>query len=281
MVAFFYANMTTTQRNVAVLLLATVVMPVIMVKPAHTQSVTVTFESAEGTASVLPVTIPNPDTGLDITITPSAVIESGSFTTEFASDGTGQVINGLATFSNLSFSGTVDIAIESSIEVFGFPVSVTGNLSGPITVTQVTPSTGQLDDDAYMELSPGLFNVTFGPLACEDSAFGVLCGAIQATLGAEFPTESISVDDAPLPFAVGTFSDLNTPEGSSVSSQISLSIPLGENSLGVDVNFTWSEVGREFVVPEPGMANWIWCFSMSLAYSRRKLRRRKVGALDV
>ncbi len=233
------------------------------------QNVKIHYQSTDGTASVSPITIPNPDTGIDITITPTATITEGGFTTRFSSDADGHILGGYAAVTDLIFSGQADIGLASSIPVFGFPVSVTASLSGPISVTQVSPSVGRLEESTFVESSAGLFNVTFGPLECTDSAFGVFCSVIENGLDVEFPLAPVSVEAAPLPFAGGTFADLNVDGGSTATSQISFSIPLGpDNSIDADVSFAWSETAREFVVPEPTptplLLFGVFCFAMKV-----------------
>ena len=127
------------------------------------------------------------------------------------------------------------------------------NLAGPLTIEQTADSQGNLvANTQYVETSAGSYNVVAGPLACSDSAFGIFCGAIQTGLGIEFPLEPIENDGINLPFAAGTFQNLNSPGESSVSTNLELSLPVADdNTVGIQATFTWEETTRTEIVPEP------------------------------
>ena len=80
-----------------------------------------------------------------------------------------------------------------------------------------------------------------GPLDCTDSAFGVFCSTIEAGLGIEFPTETITTSGTALPLTAVLFSDLNDAGSSTVSSQLQFSIPIGDAKR----NRTRSTIGVE------------------------------------
>jgi hypothetical protein len=242
---------------------------------SHGQSVTIDFSFSNGTASIDPITIPNPDTGIDIVVTPSITIDTGGFVGTFDSDITETITDGDLFIEGLAFSGAIDIELESSIEVFGFPVQVTANLTGPLTATQVSASTGLLVDlAAYVESEIGSYDVSAGPLECSDSAFGVFCAAIETGLGVELPIAAIEAEGVLLPFAAGEFQMLNDVGQSTARNEFAFSLPIGDDtSFSADVQFSWTEDGRQFVVPEPstGLA---LPLGLLLIASRRRRRTR-------
>ena len=102
-------------------------------------------------------------------------------------------------------------------------------------------------------VSAARMGASAGPLDCSDSAFGLVCAAIEAALGIEFPITQIAGDDAPLPFTGGTYTGLNSTR-SSAGNEIEFSLPIDDStSFGVGIEFSWAETERQ-LIPEPGGA---------------------------
>lgn len=248
------------------------------VSPAAT--VAVDYELSSAAVTTEPITVPNPNGGADITVTPSIVLDSGSFSTRFfVADDAGVISDGDASVIGLEFEGEIVIELATTVEVFGFPVPVSATVSGPLSGAQTTASQGTLVGlAAYLESQPGDYSVDAGPLDCSDSALGVVCGLVEGGLGVEFPVDAISFD-APFPFAAGAFSDLNrraqtAPGGtgpSSVSADIDFSFPLGDDvTIGFTVATNWDEVGRATFIPEPSAALLALALGATLASRRRR-----------
>lgn len=223
----------------------------------ETVAIDYVLDSAQ--ATIEPFTIPNPQGGADITITPSVTLDSGTFEADFANaDAAGLIADGDSSIIGTEFAGELSILLESTIDVFGFPFAVSATVAGPLRARQVSDSTGTLAGlSIYAELSPGDYDIEAGPLGCSDSAFGAFCAALEAGLGLQFPIDGVASTSA-LPFSGGTFADLNPGPGSgrsSVSSQIEFSLPLtGDLSFGVAIDTRWLEVERITIVPEPSVA---------------------------
>lgn len=223
---------------------------------ATAETVAIDYVLDSATASIDPFTIPNPQGGADITIAPSITLNSGSFDAQFFNaDGAGTISDGDASIIGVEFSGSIEIALSTTIDVFGFPVTATATISGPIAAEQQSDSDGNLTGlTLYAETVVGQYDVAAGPLDCSDSAFGIFCSAIETILGSEFPIAEIGGETA-LPFAGGTFTDLNplgSSLGSSAAAQIDFSFPLtDELNFGVKVDSTWIETERLVLVPEP------------------------------
>lgn len=254
------------------LLLLLLLMSIVSGARAATVAIDYVLESAA--ASIDPFTVPNPQGGADIVISPSITFESGSFKTQFLNaDNAGSISDGEASIIGVEYSGALVIQLSSTIEVFGFPVPVSATLSGPIRAQQQTASTGTLAGlSLYAETSTGQYDVTAGPLDCSDSALGLFCAAIEAALGIEFPLAEVGGTSA-LPFAGGTFSDLNPASasaGSSVAAQIDFSFPLADGiEFGVETATNWVEVDRVTLVPEPSVAM-LFLATLGLAGVRRR-----------
>ena len=226
-------------------------------------------------ASIDPFTIPNPSGGEDITIAPSIELETGSFGAEFLNaDSSGTISDGDASIIGVEFTGSIEIALSSTFEVFGFPVPVTATLTGPITAQQQTASNGTLTGlSIYAETTVGDYSVDAGPLDCVDSALGIFCTAIETALGIEFPLDGVG-GTAPLPFAGGTFSELNPPIGSSPGSaanaELDFSFPLNDEiSFGVEIDSSWLEENRVLVIPEPSVGILVFA-SLGMCLRRRR-----------
>ena len=232
--------------------------------------VEIQYQLDTGSASIDPFTIPDPNSGADFTISPSLNIESGSFTAIFQSDEFGTISDGDADIIDFQFIGALDIEVSTVITII-FPVTVSANLVGPLTGTQVTDSSGTLAGlSAYLEGSVGNYDTVAGPLDCEDSLGGLACGGIETALGIEFPITQVAGDDAPLPFTGGVFADLNGTAPSSAGSTLDLSVPIDDtNSFGFAVNFTWDETGRLLVVPEPSAVTLLGLGALALLRRRR------------
>ena len=221
--------------------------------PAHAVSVIVSYELTRGSASIDPITVPNPQGGEPLTVTPSLTIDSGSFEAVFE-NGTplGTVADGPATIRGLGFSGSISIAVSTVIDLGIISPMVTADLDGPLTGSQISDSLGSIlgGGTLFANTSPGNFNVTAGPLECSDSLLGIVCGLFEGALGLSFPLEIPAVDNAPLPFT-GGFAGLDTPGSSTAGNTFEFSVPIDDtNSFGVELDIQWSETDR-LVVPEP------------------------------
>ena len=234
---------------------------------AATVEIGYTLES--GSAEIEPFSIPNPQGGEDLTIAPSLTIESGGFVAAFSSDSDGIISDGDATISDFDFVGSLDIEASTTVVII-VPISVSATLSGPLSGTQVSGSAGTLVGlTSYIETEIGGYDLQAGPLDCTDSAFGALCGLIEAGLEIEFPLTPLAGEDAPLPFNGGTFQGLNSSR-STAGATISFSIPIDEDtSFGTDVEFAWLESGRELVIPEPGITV-LFAMASAIALGRRR-----------
>lgn len=274
LLAFFRANFLNNmhiQHRHILFILLTAFLAQQPIASAFTVSVDYAATVATGTTDS--ITIPNPDTGIDIMVSPRVDIDTGSFAAVFDSNGAATINDGPMVIQDLTANGTIDFEFSSSIEVFGFPISVTASLVGPLVVQQVDASQGALvDGTTYTETSPGTYNITAGPLNCSDSAFGVFCSAIQTGLGIEFPIPAFSTESTVLPLSVGSFSDLNDPGSSTADNDFSLSVPIGDaNTFGAELRLLWEETARQLVVPEPSAVEMLPCVLILLLW-RRKAR---------
>ena len=109
------------------------------------QSVIIDYMTVGDAASTDPITIPAPDGGFDIIVTPGISIGLGSLETTFTSDVNGKIVDGPVETNSLNMIGEIDIQLASEVEVFGFPVSVTANLAGPFVGNQTSPASGGTD----------------------------------------------------------------------------------------------------------------------------------------
>ena len=242
-----------------------------MVFSCSAATVSIDYELDSATALIDPFTVPNPQGGADITVAPSIILDSGSFSADFHNaDNAGLIADGDSTILGVRFGGEIRIELTSTIEVFGFPVPVSATISGPLSAEQVTDSNGTLAGlTGYVETSPGDYEIDAGPLDCTDSALGVFCAAIEALLMVEFPLDSIEANN-PLPFSGGTFADLNGGTSSTVSSQLDFAFPITDDlGFGVEIDTTWIELDRRTVIPEPSAA------SLGLLGVGMLLRRRR------
>ena len=97
------------------------------------ETVVVDYVLDTATASVDPFSVPNPQGGPDILVAPSLTIDSGMFDGRFLNaDAAGTIADGDASIIGVEFSGALNLELSSTIEVFGFPVSVTATISGPM-----------------------------------------------------------------------------------------------------------------------------------------------------
>lgn len=237
-------------------------------------TVVIDYELTEGSASISPVTLPNPqEGGADLVVAPMLTIDSGSFQAVFE-NGTadGGVDSGPTTIRHMEFEGTFGLEVTSEIDVGLFSFTVTAELGGPIVGDQVSDAGGSiLLGTVFSNADPGNFNILLGPIDCDDNApFDLLCGLLGTTLNLEFPIELPALEEAPLPFT-GLFVDLDKPGESTVGNSINFGIPLGEdNELGTDVDFQWSETNRTVIVPEPSFA---LLFPLALTVLARRRRR--------
>ena len=240
----------------ATLIVSSLILIFLSASFAETVAIDYTLESAS--ASIDPFTIPNPQGGADITISPAITLESGSFGALFANaDSSGTISDGDASIIGVGFEGALSLVLESSIDVLGFPIPVSATISGPLGAQQLTSSEGALAGlSIYSETAPGMYEVAAGPLDCSDSAFGVFCAALEVALGIEFPIDGVDSTSA-LPFTGGQFADLNPISSggeSSVSNQIDFSFPISpELSFGVEIGTRWVETERMLLVPEPSV----------------------------
>lgn len=221
-------------------------------------TVVIDYQLTEGSASISPITLPNPtEGGADLEVAPVLTIESGSFQAVFENgNSAGEVDSGPTTIRNMEFEGTFGLEVTSEIDVGLFSFNVTAELGGPIIGSQVSDASGSiLLGTVFSNADPGNFNIVLGPIDCDDSTpFDLLCGLLGTTLNLDFPIELPALDDAPLPFT-GLFNDLDKPGESTVGNSINFGIPLGEdNEFGTDVEFQWTEYNRTVVVPEPSVA---------------------------
>ncbi len=243
-----------------------------LIAPAGAAVVEVDYALTAGSAAIDPFTLPNPQGGEDLTVTPGLTIDSGSFVARFQSDELGVVGDGDAGIFDFTFAGELDIAISTEITIGIFPVTVTANLVGPVTGTQVAPSSGSLvATTAYAETGPGLYDIVAGPLGCTDNAFGAVCSLIETGLGVTFPITQVAGDDSPLPFTGGTFDNLNAGP-SSAGTALDFSVPVDDTtSFGATVDFDWAETGRRLVaVPEPSASIWLLGAALTCALRRRR-----------
>ena len=122
----------------------------------------------------------------------------------------------------------------------------------------------------YVETAPGDYQIEAGPLDCTDSAFGVLCAAIESLLMVEFPLESIESTN-PLPFSGGAFDGLNDGADSTVSAQLDFSFPINDDfGFGVEFDTTWVETGRATTIPEPSVATFGLLAGLVILRRRRR-----------
>lgn len=241
-----------------------------LVGPPASGEVAIEFQTSSSSIAGTGISIPNPNGGADIIITPTAELNSGSFVAEFQSDSLGNVLPGSASIYDLAFTGDIDINLATSIDVFGFPVAVSGTLTGPLSVMQTTATTGTLNAGSmFDESSVGQYDINIGPLNCTDSAFGVLCAAISAGLQIDFPIDAVALPGAPVPFTGGTFSQLN-PGPATATNGFSFNIPVGDQPFGFDASLEWVETGR-LLVPEPS-PNLLFVFGFG---ATMLLRRRR------
>jgi hypothetical protein len=245
--------------------------------PSRASTLLITYDLVTGSASFDPFTVPNPQGGADLTVTPSLTIDSGSFQAAFE-NGSGIVglADGPASISGLTFTGTISISIATVIDTGIFPLPVQAVLSGPLTGLQISPSNGSLSilgaDSVYTDTSPGNFDVAAGPLACSDSFFGIVCGLLETALGITFPITLPAADNAPIPFA-GVFRDLDTPGASTSGNTFDFTVPVGAGAdFGASINFSWAESARTVIVPEPSLALFAPLATLALLPRRRRSR---------
>ena len=165
---------------------------------------------------------------------------------------------------------------SSQIEVFGNAIPASATLSGPALVTQVTESSGTLEEQtAYLETQLGTYDISFGPFDCSDSAFGLFCLVIENGLQLNLPDEPLQVTGLSLPFLGGVYSDLNSVGESTVGSQFDLSLPVGDqDAFGFDVAFEWQESSRIVNAPEPSVSKFAWSVAfLFLGWKRRRMSR--------
>lgn len=221
--------------------------------------VAIEYDLDFASATADPFTVPNPQGGADITITPAVTLDAGIFDAHFANaDSAGTISDGDASIIGAGFSGEISIEIATTIDVFGFPVAVNATLSGPLAAQQTSDSNGSLTGlSIYAETAPGDYDIAVGPLDCSDGFGGVPCAAIATALGLTFPLDAVNAT-SPLPFSGGAFSNLNLAPGSGISmasSQIDFSFPLtADINFGVEIGSNWLETGRMTLVPEPSVA---------------------------
>jgi hypothetical protein len=238
---------------------------------AGAAAVQIDYALSSGSAAIDPFTITDPTSGADFTLSPSLVIDSGSFVATFPSDEFGAITDGAASISSFTFVGSLDIEISTVFDL-GFPITVSANLVGPLTGTQITESFGTLAGLlAYAETEVGNYDAIAGPLDCMDGLGGLVCGGIETALGTTFPITQIAGDDTPLPFTGGTFDGLNGGSPSTAGNTLDLSVPIDDtNSFGFEVDFTWNEIDRLLVIPEPS-TTLLLVAGAALALRRRRL----------
>ena len=233
-------------------------------------NVAIEFVTSGGIAMIDPFDVPIPD-GPTVSITPSIVIDSGSFTAVFESDSAGVIQDGPAGISGMSFEGNLAIEIDGEVDLLGTPIAVTATLAGPLNALQNTDSEGSLAGlSAYIEDTIGEYNFIVGPLDCSDSLpfFDPFCALLETGLNIEFPVDAITGESTPVPFVAGLFADLNSSGGANVTTEINFEIPFGDTMFGAEVDFVWDEVSRE-VVPEPS-ATLLGLCALSLVVRRRR-----------
>jgi hypothetical protein len=240
-------------------------------------TVVVSYALTPGSASIKEFTIPNPEGGPDLTIRPEITLNSGSFDALFE-NGTplGLVDEGPATIRNLNFMGTISISITTTIDLGIISPAVTATLAGPLLSTQLSDATGSIlgAGGIFTNTTPGLFDVTAGPLDCSSDFFDALCPILESALGISFPIEIPALENAPLPFT-GAFTGLDTPGASTAGNTLDFALPLGdENSFGIEVDIQWEESGRIVLVPEPSSAIFGMVAFLILARHRQKPNHR-------
>lgn len=262
--------MEVTIRSYRPLILAAVLVAGLL--PAEAVTTVISFELAEGAAVIDPFEIANPEGGEPITITSSLTIAEGWFDAVFEegfSPGPGQT--GSATLRGLQFAGEISIIVSTSLEIGPISPTITAELNGPLAGTQQSDGAGALLGDGATSLYTGLapFDVTAGPLACSDSFFGLLCGFLETSLELDFPLEIPALGNAPLP-VTGSFEDLETPAAATFRNTFDFSLPLADNTAGVELDLVWSETGRQ-VVPEPATSVLAAAGLLLLSLRRRSL----------
>jgi hypothetical protein len=233
--------------------------------------VQIEFALDAGAASIDPFTLPNPNGGEDFTVSPQLTVSSGSFIATFDSDRYGNVLDGAASIGGFNIDGEIDIELATTIVLGPFPVPVSANLIGPLSSEQVDDSTGSLIGlTSYLETDLGTYDTAAGPLDCGDSAFGLVCGGLETGLGITFPLAEISTPGAALPFSGGMFSQLSNPGSATAGTTIEFSVPVNDTTdIGFEVDFTWQELSRIVVIPEPG-SGLLALIGTALVFARRR-----------
>jgi hypothetical protein len=196
------------------------------------------------------ITIPNPD-GLDFVVTPSAEISGGVMTVRFFANTSGVIENGSTVVTALEFTGSTNLRATTGEQLFGQDIFV--DITGPLSANQETWSFGSLEGlSTYSEATNGTYDTLFGPTGCSGNLFNAGCLVIQTLAGVTFPLDGVSGDDVSLAILSGTFGDLNSPGNSTAES--SFEFPLeaaGGIGAPLPVLFSWVEMDRRLVVPEP------------------------------
>ena len=97
---------------------------------SHGQSVTIDYFSSNGTAAIDPITIPNPDTGIDIVVTPSITIDTG---------GSYRLTGNLSL--GLSDTAAIDVSASNvTLDLGGFTIRGTADCTGLPPTIVCTPA---------------------------------------------------------------------------------------------------------------------------------------------
>ena len=211
----------------------------------------ITYASDGGAATIQPFTINEPTSGLDLEIAPAINFTDGSFVTLLT-----DLSDGPATLDDFTLNGSLDVDISTTVSLGPINLPVSATITGPLVLNQRTTSVGSLvAATAYVETNPGNYDILLGPLDCNDTAFGAVCGAVETALGIEFPLPAQNIEDTPFPFTAGIFSDLDQPGLSTVTAEFDFSVPVGEVDpidIGASTQLVWTEAVRETVlIPEP------------------------------
>ncbi len=87
------------------------------------------------------------------------------------------------------------------------------------------------------------------------------------------PLDPISTTGASIPFTGGMFEQLNESGSATAGTTLEFGVPIGDDTeFGFDVEFTWQELSRVVVIPEPGSS-----LSALLGAGLIAARRRRPG----